>query len=110
MRVVLDEALPRKLASLLTEAGCLVEPFPAGWKGLKDGDLLTAMQAEGCAVLLTCDRNMAHQQTFSDRALALIVVPGQRLHVLATMVEEIVHAVRTARPGTVTTVGSRGRV
>lgn len=106
MRAVLDEALPCKLAGILSEVGCPTEPFPARWKGLKDGALLDELEAGGWSVLVTCDRNMVHQQTLSRRSVAVIVVPGQRLQVLVPMVDAISRSVIEAEPGSAYFVGA----
>jgi len=101
VRAVLDEALPHKLTSLLRDAGCPVDRFPARWKGMQDSALLDVIEAEGCTVLVTCDRNMPFQQSFAGRSIAVVVVPGQRLQILAPLVDQIARTIRDARPGEV---------
>jgi predicted nuclease of predicted toxin-antitoxin system len=57
MRVLLDESLPRKLASELT--GHVTQTVQKrGWSGLKNGELLRTASAE-FEVLLTGDQNLS---------------------------------------------------
>lgn len=109
MRGVIDESVPRKLASLLREAGCRVDPFPPEWKGLTDGALLDLMETGGHDVLLTCDRNMPFQQAIGSGRIALLILPGQRLAVLAPLVPVIADAVMGAKAGTVVVLDRAGR-
>ena len=68
---------------------------------MQDRALLDVIEAEGCTVLVTCDHNMPFQQSFAGRSIDLVVVPGQRLHILAPIVEQIAKAIRDAAPGEV---------
>jgi hypothetical protein len=74
---------------------------------MKDGALLDRLDLEGGTVLLTCDRNMSFQQTLAGRNVALVVLPGQRLAGLASIITAIADAVANAKPGTVTTIDTQ---
>ena len=73
MLLLLDENLPKRLK----------QDFPAHevltvrdkqWNGIKNGELLKRMLAEGFHALLTFDKNLQHQQNFSKYTLAVFVL------------------------------------
>jgi hypothetical protein len=45
-----------------------------GWKGLSNGALLDAAEAEGFDVMLTGDKRIQHQQNLVKRSLSLAVL------------------------------------
>ena len=107
MRVLLDEDVPRRLGREL--AGHDVSTVQGmGWAGVKNGVLLGLAAAAGFEVLLTCDRNMQHQQNVPALGLALIVlaVRDKKRETMHRLVPEILALLDTApRPGTVSVVG-----
>jgi len=73
MRLLLDENLPKRLK----------QDFPAHeiftvrdklWNGIKNGELLKLMLAEGFHALLTFDKNLQHQQNFGRYTLTVLVL------------------------------------
>ena len=72
--------------------------------GLKNGELIRGAAAAGHQVLVTADRNMPAQQNIpaSGVALALVLVPGNRMADIGPRAAEIQTAVQAAKPGTVT--------
>lgn len=101
MRAVLDEGVPRDLVRELAAIGCQVAEFPKSWKGLKNGALLAALEAADFDCLMTCDRNLHHQQNLAGRRLAVVLLPGQRLDRLLNQVDGIAQAIRTVEVGQV---------
>lgn len=71
--------------------------------------LLERLDAEGYAVLITCDRNMRFQQAIAKRTVGLVVLPDQRLARLLPIARQIGEAVALASPGQVILVESSGR-
>ena len=61
MRILLDESLPKDLASLLLQHE-VTTVHAAGWSGIKNGKLL-ALAAASYDVFITADRNLEHQPT-----------------------------------------------
>ncbi|WP_293788072.1 hypothetical protein [uncultured Pedobacter sp.] len=45
-----------------------------GWNGVKNGDLLKLMIADGFKVLITFDKNLQFQQNFAKYTLPIIVL------------------------------------
>jgi predicted nuclease of predicted toxin-antitoxin system len=103
--VLVDEDLPPRLAlALAAELGEEIRCSSVrdqGWRGLKNGELLARMVEHGFTILVTADRNMAHQQPLARLNLAAVVVtrPLQRAAVLAR-VTAIAAAVRAVPSGT----------
>jgi hypothetical protein len=101
LKAVIDEGVPRDLARILRQHGCDVSAFPNSWKGTKNGQLLAMVRDGGFGALLTCDRNLRHQQTIETTGLALVVLPAQKLSELLHEVPRIARALEAASPGTV---------
>ncbi|HEX8737488.1 MAG TPA: DUF5615 family PIN-like protein [Pyrinomonadaceae bacterium] len=72
MKILLDECVTGKLKRHLTEfeVKTVVE---MNWSGLKNGRLMTEAIKENFDVLLTIDKNIAHQQNISNYKIAVVV-------------------------------------
>lgn len=70
MRILLDEQLPRQLASYLVSHDVRTVQQEA-WAGLKNGELLTKAEASGFAVFLTGDYILAFSRTSRSGESAL---------------------------------------
>ena len=44
------------------------------WNRLRDGVLLTAAEAAGFEVLITCDQDMRYQENFAGRKIAVMIL------------------------------------
>jgi hypothetical protein len=101
MRVLLDECVPRALRGDLPghEVKTVAE---AGWAGVKNGALLQ-LAAKDFDVLLTVDRNLEYQQSFSGVALAVVVIDAlsNDIAVLRRLMPAVREVLRTAKPGSV---------
>lgn len=106
MRVLLDEQVPRGLASLLTghEVRTLAQ---MGWKGLSNGSLLAAA-SERFDVLLTMDKRMPAQRDVSQYAICVVLVRAMsnRISALTPLVPSMLEAIVQARPGTLVQIGA----
>ncbi len=102
MRILLDEDLPRRLASRLV--GHTVTTVPqAGWAGVKNGRLL-ALASSRFDAFVTMDRNLEFQQNLDRLPVAVLVViaASNRLEHLVPLLPDILSAladlpVRTLR-------------
>jgi hypothetical protein len=74
------------------------------WSTLLNGDLLRVAEEAGFDVLLTTDTNLRYQQNLRDRKLAIVVLNRNRWSLVRPMLEQIVAAIDTAKPGTYTLV------
>ncbi len=109
MRVLLDECVDRRILRHI--AGHDVTTVSKhGWGGIKNGHLLALAEKE-FDVLVTMDRNLSFQQSLPKFRLAIVVIRAQsnRLSNLLPLVPEIISAISSAQPGTLSTVGNRDR-
>jgi hypothetical protein len=73
MKLLLDENLPKKLKLDFTEH----ETYTVrdkGWNGIKNGQLLELLIAEGFDALLTFDKNLQYQQNFQKYTITVLVL------------------------------------
>lgn len=99
MNILLDECLPRRLASRLT--GHRVRTVQqAGWAGMKNGKLLE-LAATQFDAFVTADRNLTFQQPVHRLPIAVLVLgaPSTRLADLDPLVPGLLHALRELAPG-----------
>ena len=92
MRILLDEAVPRRLGALLTGHQTTTVP-KSGWAGIKNGKLL-ALAATKFDVFLTSDKNIEFQQNLASLPLAILVVVARsnRMQDIEPLVPEILRA------------------
>ena len=105
MRVLLDEQLPRQLATELT--GHEVRTVQQqGWAGLTNGELLRRAADEGFQVLITADQNLEFQQNLPRARLGIIVLvaASNALEDLLPLVPGILAAISKSRAGQVARV------
>ena len=90
MRVLLDECIDQRFRFQLPEHDCRTAQF-AGFAGLKNGQLLDAVERQGFDVLLTADQNIPAQQNFARRALSIVILcaPTNRLRDLLPLVPSV---------------------
>ena len=92
MRILLDEAVPRRLGALLTGHQTTTVP-KSGWAGIKNGKLL-ALAATKFDVFLTSDKNIEFQQNLAGLPLAILVVVARsnRMQDMEPLVPKILKA------------------
>jgi hypothetical protein len=73
MRLLLDENLPKRLKADFPEHE-VYTVRDKGWNGVKNGELLKLMLADGFDALLTFDKNLQHQQNFGKYTLTVFVL------------------------------------
>ncbi len=79
----------------------MVQAEDLGWHALENGKLLTAAEQAGFDVLVTCDQNIRHQQNFSERKIALVVLSSNHWPTLRPVAGRIATAVDFAQRGQV---------
>jgi predicted nuclease of predicted toxin-antitoxin system len=78
MRILLDESIPVQLkAAFPRDVISSVNDTEIGWKGIKNGRLLTEMEGR-FSVLITADKNMYSQQNLAGRNIGILVLPTNR--------------------------------
>lgn len=100
MRVLLDEQLPRQLASAFV--GHDVRTVQQqGWAGLKNGELLRRAGAAGFDVFVTADQNLEFQQNLERTPLFVLVMaaPSNTLEDLLPVVPAALEEMTKGQPG-----------
>lgn len=100
MTAIFDEGVPRDLLAPLQEAGSDVVAFPRHWKGTKNGELMKLISDAGFACLITCDKNLPHQQNLTKFRFSVVVLPTNKLDQLKLLIRQIGTVLATAQPGT----------
>ncbi|MBA3352032.1 MAG: DUF5615 family PIN-like protein [Blastocatellia bacterium] len=103
MRVLIDECLNWRLGRALTGHFC-ASVQRMGWKGIKNGELLSRMEQERIDVFITGDRNLQFQQHLPTASVAVVVLVARSTRLAETMplMAEVLTRLPTLRPGTVT--------
>ncbi len=73
MKIIVDECLPRRLCKLLPFEQVWTVP-QIGLAGLKDTELLSALDEKGINVFITIDGNIEYQQQFTNRGFGTVVI------------------------------------
>ena len=97
MKILLDECTPRLVKKRLPEFA--VETVQdAGWQGIKNGELLRRIAGQ-FDVLITTDKNLRHQHDLRGIEFAVIVLPSNRVTVVALLIDSIRQAIQHIKPG-----------
>ena len=98
MRILLDESLPRPLASLLP-AHAVRSVAAMRWSGLRNGELLQLAAGEFDAILTT-DQNLAHQQNLDALPIAVVVLVAStnRIESLRPLIPSLLRTLETLAP------------
>ena len=73
-RLLLDENLPKQLTAYFSFDFEVTSVPDLGWQSKKNGELLSAMEAEGLTYLLTADRNLRFQQNLEKYSVIVVVM------------------------------------
>lgn len=105
MRILLDECLDERLRRAFGGHDCQTARY-AKLAGLKNGDLLLAAEAAGFDVIIAVDQNIASQQNFRGRNIALLILsaPTNRLAELRRLVPASLSALEIISRGQVVRV------
>jgi hypothetical protein len=107
VRVLLDESVPRQLATELRshDVRTVVQ---MGWTGIQNGELLRRSAEAGFEALVTMDRNLEHQQNIARAGLGVLVIIARdsRLETVLPLAGLINTGLTGLLPGTVVHVGA----
>lgn len=91
MRLLLDENLPKRLKIDFPEHDVFTVQ-EKGWNGLKNGELLKVMVADGFHALLTFDKNLQYQQNFNRYTITVFALSARiNRYVVLTELSPKVH-------------------
>jgi predicted nuclease of predicted toxin-antitoxin system len=107
LKLLLDECINWRFARDLADHEVVWVP-DAGWRGVKNGELLALAQQEFDA-FITVDRNLQFQQNVSRFKIAVLVLKGRSIEIddLRTLLPQIRSVLPSLVQGTVTVVSSR---
>jgi predicted nuclease of predicted toxin-antitoxin system len=107
VKLLLDECLPIEFRHSFPGHDAHTAEW-AGFKGKKNGELLSAAEAAGYQVLITVDQGIHRQVAQSRRKLAIIIVraPTNQVEDLREAVPMILGALESLMPGQVVSVPS----
>ncbi len=103
MLVLFDQGTPKPLAAYL-KGHTVKTAGEQGWSTLSNGELLSAAEAAGFAVLVTTDKQLARQQNLEKRKIAVVVLGNAQWPVLRLHTDRAVAAVNAAVAGSSTEV------
>jgi len=105
LKILLDHNLDRRLKRYLTDFEVSTTQ-EQGWSDLSNGQLLSAAETNGLAVLLTAHSNIRHQQNLSGRKISILILraPNNRLTTHVVMIGAVGRELVTIRPGAIVEV------
>jgi len=105
MKVLLDENVPATLGKLLIGHECS-SVIRLGWRGTKNGTLMSRAERDGFEVLITLDDDIELEQNMRSRQIAILVLKpaGQGKRVLADFAPLVLEALQDVRQGTISTI------
>ena len=96
MRIILDENLPRPLKTIFP-GHTVTTVQEEGLAGTVNGALLARLEGQ-FDVFITADKNLRYQQNLSERKLAILELPTNRLPLLRPLFPRIAAAVESITP------------
>ncbi len=103
MKILFDSNTPAPLARSLKRHQ-VIRTGELQWQSLGNGELLDAAEEAGFDVLITCDQNVAYQQNFTRRKLALVILWTNHWPTLKPLADRIATAVDFVQRGEVTQI------
>jgi hypothetical protein len=99
-RVLLDENLDWRLKNYFSPEFDVTSVPDLGCQSKKNGELLSAMDAEGIVYLLTADRNLRYQQNLDKYSVIIVVLSAfdNRLKSMTPFISEIEAEILAAEP------------
>src|SRR5271157_3105832 len=98
MLVLLDENLLHRLR-LLVPGHDVRRVDYQGWKSLSNGELLKVAEDAGFDVMVTADQGILHQQKFTGRRIALVVLSTNEVEIIVANSARIVAAINATKVG-----------
>jgi predicted nuclease of predicted toxin-antitoxin system len=103
LKVLLDENIPHNLRRHLPRHEVTTVAHK-GWGGLKNGDLLTALERAGFDVFVTGDQGIEYQNRIAGRRFGIVALSTNNWPIIRKHLNEIAAAVEVAQAGSVSLV------
>jgi len=97
LKILLDECTPRLVKRRLPQF-VIQTAQEMGWGGIKNGRLLNLAENQ-FDILISTDQNLPFQQNLSGKKLAVIILPSNRVPIVAQLIPAIEQAIGTVLPG-----------
>ena len=91
MKILLDESLPRKLASYFGKGHEVLTVRDMEWLGKKNGELLNLIQDNKFEIFVTVDRNLPYQQNLDHPEIIIFILcaNNNRLETLRLLIPKV---------------------
>ena len=99
MQVLFDQGTPVPLRGFLISHS-VTTVYEKGWSQTRNGELLLLAELHKFDVFVTTDQSLKYQQNFSDRKIAVLVLPTTRWPVLQNYGAQIDEVLKSISPGT----------
>ena len=92
MKLLLDESIPRTLATYFSDTFDVKTVSQMGWAGAENGALLQLAADHSFDVLITADQGIEYQQNLAELPIPVVVMIAYRTRAvdLAPLVERVV--------------------
>ena len=98
MRIVFDQGAPVPLRNRLVGHE-ISTAYELAWSTLQNGELLSAAETAGYALLLTTDQKLKYQQNLVGRRVSIVVLLSTSWPRIQKHVDAILAAISRASPG-----------
>lgn len=100
MKILLDECLPLDFRHRFAKHEVHTVQW-AGFKGMKNGELLRAAELAAYDVLLTIDQGLPYQQGSAGRRLSIVLIRSRTNQIddLLPLTDSILDALEAIQPG-----------
>jgi predicted nuclease of predicted toxin-antitoxin system len=100
MKILLDECITKRLKTKLTEYQ-VTTVFEMGWRGLKNGNLMTKAVENNFDIFLTIDKNIEFQQNLNNYQIAVVVLntPNSKIEFLEQLMPKFKQDIKTFERG-----------
>lgn len=78
MKLLLDESVPRRLATSFPDSYTLYTVQEMGWTGFENGALLALAAQQNFDAFVTVDRGIAYQQNMNDLPISVVIMLASR--------------------------------
>ncbi len=96
MKVIFDENVPRPLLKYFAEYE-VATVQSQGWSGVENGELLALIE-DDFDVFILADKNLRYQQNLTNRKVALLELPTNRLPILERLMPKIIAGLVNIQP------------
>ena len=98
MKILFDQGTPVPLRRSLSSHQ-VSTAFERGWVNKKNGELLSAAEAEGFEAIITTDQNLKYQQNLAERRMAILVLMTTDWRTIRSHVNYVSTAIDALRAG-----------